>query len=96
MLRVLTILDDADRAEEIGNLHSTRIAPATVELLIDAEEDPYLRAVLVGMLREVLDPQASRAALGPLRVPDQLGMPTSVRFERTEACLRPLNLSSRG
>jgi hypothetical protein len=52
MLRVLTIRDDAERAREIGRLHQSRIAPATAELLIDAEEDPALWAVLVGMLRE--------------------------------------------
>jgi hypothetical protein len=28
-------------------------APAVVELLIDAEEEPALRALLVGLLREV-------------------------------------------
>jgi hypothetical protein len=27
------------------------------ELMIDAEEDPYLRAVLVGMLREAHRPE---------------------------------------
>ena len=54
MLRVLTIRDDAKRAREIGRLHGSRIAPATAELLIDAEEDPALRAVLVGMRREAL------------------------------------------
>jgi hypothetical protein len=52
LLRVLTIRDDAERAREIGNLHQSGLVPATAELLIDAEEDPYLRAVLVGMLRE--------------------------------------------
>jgi hypothetical protein len=40
------------RAREIGELHRSGVLPATSELLIDAEEDPYLRAVLVGMLRE--------------------------------------------
>ena len=52
MLRVLTIRGDAERALEIGDLHRSGIAPATAELLIDAEEDPALRAVVVGMLRE--------------------------------------------
>ena len=33
-------------------LHRGGILPATKELLIDAEEDKYLRAVLVGLLRE--------------------------------------------
>jgi hypothetical protein len=53
MLRVLTIRDDAERAREIGDLHQSGILPATTELLIDTEEDPALRAVLVGMLRAV-------------------------------------------
>ena len=52
MLRVLVIRDDAERARGIGDLHRSGILPATAELLIDAEEDPYLRAVLVGLLRE--------------------------------------------
>ncbi len=52
ILRILTIRDDAERAREIGGLHGSGILPATSELLIDAEEDPALRAVLVGMLRE--------------------------------------------
>ena len=52
MLRVLTIRDDAERARVIGDLHQSGITPATAELLIDAEEDPALRAVVVGMLRE--------------------------------------------
>jgi hypothetical protein len=33
-------------------LHQSGLVPATAELLIDAEEDPYLRVVLVEMLRE--------------------------------------------
>jgi hypothetical protein len=52
MLRVLTIRDDGERAGEIGDLHRSAMVPHTAELLIDAEEDPALRAVLVGMLRE--------------------------------------------
>ena len=51
MPRVLTIRDDADRAREIGSLHRSGLLPVTAELLIDAEGDPALRAVLVGMLR---------------------------------------------
>lgn len=51
LLRVLTS-NDATRAEAIGNLHATGLTPATVELLIDAEEEPALRAVIVGILRE--------------------------------------------
>lgn len=52
LLRVLTA-DEVARADAIGNLHATRMAPAAVELLIDAEEEPALRALLVGLLREV-------------------------------------------
>lgn len=44
--------DEERRALEIGSLHDAGVLPATVELLIDAEADPYLRAVLVGILRE--------------------------------------------
>jgi hypothetical protein len=52
LLRVLTA-DDATRADAICNLHATGLVPATVELLIDAEEEPALRALLVGFLREL-------------------------------------------
>lgn len=52
LLRVLTT-DEATRADAIGNLHASGLVPATVELLIDAEEEPALRALLVGFLREV-------------------------------------------
>ncbi len=52
LLRLLTA-DDATRADAIGNLHATALVPATVELLIDAEEEPALRALLVGFLREL-------------------------------------------
>jgi len=55
LLRVLTS-EPEPRAKEIGNLHTFGLAPATVELLIDAEEDPALRAVLIGMLREIEQP----------------------------------------
>jgi hypothetical protein len=52
LLRVLTA-DDSTRADAIGNLHATGLVPATVELLIDVEEEPALRALLVGFLREI-------------------------------------------
>jgi hypothetical protein len=52
LLRVLTIRDDAERARNIGDLHASGVLPTTAELLFDAEEDPHLRAVLVGTLRE--------------------------------------------
>jgi hypothetical protein len=53
ILRVLKIRDDAQRAREVGNLHRSGVLPVTSELLIDAEEDPALRAVLVGMIQEI-------------------------------------------
>lgn len=52
MLRILTIRDDAQRASEIGNLHQEGVLRESAELLIDCEEDPILRALLVGMLWE--------------------------------------------
>lgn len=52
VLRILTIRDDSERANQIGNLHRSGVLPATSELLIDAEADLSLRTVLVGMLRE--------------------------------------------
>jgi hypothetical protein len=52
LLRVLTA-DDSTRADAIGNLHAAGVVPATVELLIEAEEEPALRALLVGFLREI-------------------------------------------
>ncbi len=61
ILSVLTIRDDAERAQEIGHLHRSGITPATAELLIDAEEDQALRAVLVGLLREPETPRLGRA-----------------------------------
>lgn len=39
-----TTRDDAERAREIAEMHRSGILPATAELLIDAEDDPYLRA----------------------------------------------------
>jgi hypothetical protein len=52
LLRLLSA-DDSTRADAIGDLHATGLVPATVELLIDAEEEPALRALLVGFLREI-------------------------------------------
>jgi hypothetical protein len=52
LLRVLSA-EEATRADAIGDLHATGLVPATVELLIDAEEEPALRALLVGFLREI-------------------------------------------
>ena len=51
LLHVLT-LPDYDRAGRIGEFYGNPKTRTFADLLIDAEEDPYLRAVLVGMLRE--------------------------------------------
>jgi hypothetical protein len=51
LLRLLTA-DEAYRAEAIGRLYASGLAPATVELLIDAEERREVRALLVGLLRQ--------------------------------------------
>ena len=51
LLRVL-MLPDLDRAERIGEFWSYPQSRSFAELLIDAEEDRVVRAVLVGMLRE--------------------------------------------
>jgi hypothetical protein len=51
LLHVLT-LPDFDRVDRIGEFYGDPKTRTFAELLIDAEEDPYLRAVLVGMLRE--------------------------------------------
>jgi len=53
MLAVVEAHNTHDRARAIGDLHSTGPMPETAELLIDAEEDPYLRAVLVGLLLQL-------------------------------------------
>ena len=50
LLHVL-MLPDLDRAERIGEFWSYPQSRAFAELLIDAEEDRVIRAVLVGMLR---------------------------------------------
>jgi hypothetical protein len=51
LLRVLT-LPDYDRAGRIGEFYGNPKTRTFAELLIDAEEEPALRAVLVGLLRE--------------------------------------------
>ena len=53
MLEALTIRDDSERARRIGEVHADPRSRSFAEVLIDAEEDPALRAVLVGMLREM-------------------------------------------
>jgi hypothetical protein len=52
LLHVL-MLPDFERADRIGEFWGYPESRAFAELLIDCEEDRILRAVLVGMLREM-------------------------------------------
>jgi hypothetical protein len=51
LLHVL-MLPDFERADRIGEFHGNPKTRTFAELLTDAEDDRYLRAMLVGMLRE--------------------------------------------
>jgi hypothetical protein len=51
LLHVL-MLPDFDRAARIGEFYRNLKTRTFAELLIDAEQDPHVRAVLVGMLRD--------------------------------------------
>jgi hypothetical protein len=46
------MLTDFDRADRIGEFYGNVKTRTFAELLLDCEDDPYLRAVLVGLLRE--------------------------------------------
>jgi hypothetical protein len=48
----VVMLPDFERADRIGEFYGNPKTRTFAELLIDAEEDSLLRAVLVGMLRE--------------------------------------------
>ncbi|MGA9161480.1 MAG: hypothetical protein WB297_11545 [Actinomycetota bacterium] len=47
------MLPDFERADRIGEFWGYPKTQTFAELLIDCEEDRYLRAVLVGMLQEM-------------------------------------------
>jgi hypothetical protein len=51
-LLYVLLLPDFDRVAAIGDLWASRKTRSIAELLIDAEEDRVVRALLVGMLRE--------------------------------------------
>jgi hypothetical protein len=59
LLHVL-MLPDFERADRIGEFWGYPQSRAFAELLIDCEEDRALRAVLVGMLREMERPVFER------------------------------------
>ena len=46
------MLPDFERADRIGEFQGNPKTRTFAELLTDAEDDRYLRAMLVGMLRE--------------------------------------------
>ena len=59
------MLPDLERVERIGEFWSYPQSRTFAELLIDAEENRVVRAVLVGMLREATPrPSAARSPYG--------------------------------
>jgi hypothetical protein len=46
------MMPDYDRASAIGTFYADSRSRTFAELLIDAEEDPPTRGLLIGMLRE--------------------------------------------
>ena len=80
LLHVLR-LPDFDRADAIGSYSGNPATRTFGELLIDCEEDPALRAVLVGMLREAAKGSVSIAerTWSPRRLASRRQGPNSSR-----------------
>ena len=78
------MLPDLERAERIGEFWSYPQSRTFAELLIDCEEDRTLRAVLVGMLREMERMYQRRNGLdtGCVEGPPYLGSPTGEAMKR--------------
>jgi len=58
-------LPDFDLADRIGEFYGNPKTRTFAELLIEAEEDRYVRAMLVGMLREVVEVLSADRAREP-------------------------------
>jgi hypothetical protein len=52
LLRATLMLPDYDRAARIGDFYADKRAKTFAELLMDLEESPHARAVVLGMLRD--------------------------------------------